>query len=237
MQTRPRPATTLPAAGRAGAIRAALLAAVGTVALAGCGLVPPVPVDDPLGLDGKTAAVSLGSASLTAAFAPAAVDGSGEVSVTFDDADWPDVPLSPGRLTNELSIATATLDAGEAEAPETIELSDIDVEVTLWQGAATYEAAAPDSRAAAKVDGAGPITLVRGACDADSCTYSYEGSVPAFGEVTFSGDAVANAVKVITQAPQPNHVRAVVTLRADPDTLDGRTLTIEFDAATGSVAL
>ncbi len=236
MKTTPGRATTAPAARRAGA--AALLAAALAVALAGCGLVPPVEVNDPLGLDGETADIAFGADALTASLAPAAVEGSGEITIDFADADWPDVPLSPGRLANELSIATATLDAGEGAAPETITLSDIDVHVYVWHGAATYDAAAAENRATASVEGAGPVTLERGACGLDSCEYAYDGSVPAFGEVTFTGDDVARAVNVITKSPEPNHVRLVVTLQGEPEgSLAGRTLTVEIDGSTGSVGL
>ena len=43
---------------------------------------------------------------------------------------------------------------------------------------------------------------------------------------------------VLAQEPEPNRVRAVATLRAEPEgPLAGKTLTIEFEAGSGTVSL
>ncbi len=222
--------------GRRAARLAAPLVALLAVALAGCGLVPPQSVGDPLGLDGKSVAVTFGALGPAGVLVPAAVTGTGELEFTFPDHDWPDLPLSPGKLTNDITIASATLNVGADEAPASITVSDIDLTVYLWHGAATYDAAT--ERVSVTVENSGPVTLNRTGCDAGGCTYSYDGSALAFGTVSYSGTAVATALKVLAQEPEPNRVRAVATLRAEPEgPLAGKTLTIEFEAGSGTVSL
>ncbi len=218
--------------------RAALAAtALAALALTACGAIPPVAVTDPLQLDGKQVAVSFGAAQVAAVLGPAAVPGSGGGTFAFDDVPMQDLPLTPGRLTNDLGIARATLDAGEGGAPETITLSDLRLEVQAWQGAADFASAAPADRFAFVITSAGPVTLTRGQCDAASCQYSHAGNELAFGTVGLTGADVAAALRVGTRAPEPNQMSLGLTLSAAPDELAGRTLTLELDAAAGSVGL
>src|SRR5690606_9680534 len=145
-------------------------------------------VDDPLGLDQAQVAVSLGPSSLTG-LAPAAADGSGEATVAFDDLDLSELPFTPGTLTNDLTIATASLDAGAADAPATIALSGISVDVYLWHGADAYEDASPANRVLVQQNVAGTFNLDRGTCGANSCSYTYDGGIPALGKLNLSGTA------------------------------------------------
>jgi len=210
-------------------------AALATVALAACALVPPVAVNDPLGLHGATVEVVFGGGA--AVLAPLAADGADDVTFTFDDVDPVDLPLSPGRLTNAISVATATLDAPEPDAPETITLSDIGLELWLWHGAGSYDAAQEGARVQTSVKNAGPVTLTRGACTATECAYAYAGDAPAFGVVRLTGGDVGTVLTISSQPPEPNAARVRVTVRAEPDGLAGRTLTIELDAFEGSIGL
>ena len=203
------------------------------VLLSGCGAVA-VPVTDPFGLDEAQVRLELRRGPPLMSLAPAAVDGSGQVTVAFDDWDTPDLPFQPGRLANELTVATADLDAGADDAPETITLTDVDVDVWLWHGAAEPDAVARSVHV--RLSDLGPITLTRGACTADTCSYSYGGGAPAFGNLQVTGSAFSTAYTIVTQAPEPNRVRVAVTVQAEPeDALDGRNLTVTLGAEKGSI--
>src|SRR5690606_41234824 len=82
-------------------------AALATVALASCALVPPVAVNDPLGLHGATVEVVFGGGA--AVLAPLAADGADDVTFTFDDVAPAELPHTPRRLINTLVGATATI--------------------------------------------------------------------------------------------------------------------------------
>src|SRR5690606_40476160 len=124
-----------------------------------------------------------------------------------------DLHCQHGRLEIELTDATADLDAGAADAPTPITLTDVDVDVWLWHGAAEPDAAAQSVHV--RLSDLGPITLTRGACTADACSYSYGGGAPAFGNLQVTGRAFSTAHTIVTQAPEPTRGRVAGPGRAE----------------------
>src|SRR5690606_4875556 len=64
--------------------------AIALVLLVGCGLVPPIDVEDPFGLDGQEVDVVFGP--VVTGLAPLSVDGTASGAFTFQDADLGDLP-------------------------------------------------------------------------------------------------------------------------------------------------
>jgi hypothetical protein len=228
--------TTARRARRIGAL--APVAVIAVLALAACGAVS-FPVTDPLGLDKAELELDLRRGPLMS-YAPAAIRATGEVTVDFDDISFGNVPFNPSKLANTLNIAAATLDAGEDEAPETITFSSISVDVYLWQGAATYDAAATGDRLHSQVKQGLPLTipLQRGECGVGSCEYHFGFGVPVaqLGLLSLTGADFDKAFAILAGEPDDNHVRLVVGLDVEPEEqLDGHVLTLRLDASEGSI--
>ncbi len=210
-----------------------LAAGLATLLLTACGaLIPDQAVTDPFQLDGKTIAVPF---PVPGALVSQAVMGTAQVSFTFPDIEWPNLPVDPAKLTNEVSIASATLDAPEATAPTEIVLSDAVMTAYMWHGADTYAEADPADRFSFVAQSQGVVTLTRQDCDATSCDYGYTGDVPAFGVAALGGSTLAAALSVSTEAPSPNGARVELSLNGEPDSLAGHTLTITVDAENGVI--
>lgn len=218
----------------------AVVAVLAAGLLAACAVVPPQQVTDPLGLDSQQLALQfVAPTNLPAAAGVGAQAVAGDISTTFEFDDWDvDIPISPGTLTNDVSIKGASLaPVTEAEAPEQITLSDPVLTLQVWQGAATYGEAAADDKAQYVLEGASSITLTRGSCviAGERCPYTYSGSDPAFGTIKLSGTPLGNLFNIATQAPSPNDGSVSLTVQGEPDTLAGKTLTITLSAGEGTV--
>lgn len=205
--------------------------AIALVLLAGCGLVPPIDVEDPFGLDGQTIDVTFGP--VVSGLTPLSVDGTASGAFTFQDADLGDLPVNPKQLVNELGIVRATLD--RAGGPEGITLSDIDVVLRVWQGATSYDDAAANQRAQASFSASGAVTLSATGGGADTTDYIVSSASGELGLLTMSGSDVANLMTILSDLPATNQGSIAVTLQGDPDALLGGTLTIELDAWNGQI--
>ncbi|HEX7000225.1 MAG TPA: hypothetical protein VF164_00860 [Trueperaceae bacterium] len=214
------------------ALRLAFAAAVATALLTACSsLIPDQNVTDPLGLDGQSVAIAFPGGETVVAMA---VTGSGSADFTFPDLEIPDLPLSPAELTNEVSIASASLNAGAGEAPDQITLSGATLTVRVWHGAATFDDA--DDKADFVLNAQGAVTLTRGGCTVDSCAYTYTGVLPAFGVASLTGAELASAMQVATEAPTPNDGHVSLSVAGEPEAdLAGRTLTITLDGESGTI--
>lgn len=202
------------------------------VVLAGCGrLIPPIDVANPLGLDGQEIDVSFGPAA--AGLTALSVEGSASASFTFPDADLGDLPITPNQLVNELEIASATLD--REGGPEVITLSDIDVVVRVWHGAASYDTAASNARAQASFSATGAVTLTVSGGGVGTTTYVVGSATTDIGLLTVSGSDIANLMTILSEVPDPNQGSIAMTLQGDPDALSGGTLAIELDASSGQI--
>lgn len=199
--------------------------------LTACGLIPPIDVQDPFGLDGQQITVALGP--VPAALAPLAVDGTASETFTFDDADLGDLPLDPSQITNEIGFAAITLD--REDGPSVITLTDITVTLRVWQNGATYDTAPADQRAQASfVASSGSVTLNSTGNGVGVTNYAVDGS-DVVGVLSMTGSDVGHLLKILAELPSTNSGSLTVTLQADPDELAGGTLTIELDAATGQI--
>jgi len=212
--------------------------AAAAVLLAACAVIPAQPVTDPLGLDSKQLALSFEAAAgpTAAEIGPQAVTGTAFGTIEFEDWDL-ELPVNPGTLSNEVSIASAALSpANSADAPEQITLSAPVLTVRVWHGAASYELAAADDRVEHVLEATNSITLSRGICAlSGSCSYSYDGEALAFGTIKFSGAPLGNLLSIATQAPTPNLGSVELSVQGEPDGLAGKTLTVKLAALEGSV--
>lgn len=213
-------------------IRLAVAAAAAALLLAACSsLIPDQNVTDPLGLDGQSVDITFPGGETVVALA---VAGSGSTDFTFPDLEIPDLPVTPAELTNEVSIASASLNAGAGEAPDQITLSGATLTVRVWHGAASFDDAA--DKADFVLNAQGAVTLTRGGCTVDSCAYTYNGVLPAFGVASLTGAKLASAMQVATTAPTPNDGHVEVSLSGEPEAdLAGRTLTITLDGESGTI--
>src|SRR5690606_20815752 len=168
---------------------------IALVLLAGCGLVPPIGGENPLGLDGQTVDVTFGPQATE--LAPLSVGGTASGAFTFEDADLGDLPVNPKQLVNELGIANATLD--RAGGPEVITLSDIDVVLRVWQNAASYDAAAANQRAEASFAASGAVTLSAYGGGTDTTDYVVSSASGDVGLVTMSGSDAANLLTILSE--------------------------------------
>lgn len=203
----------------------ALLGAV--LVLAACSAIPPQQVSDPLGLHDQSVEVAF-----PGTLAVQAVSGGGEGSFTFPDIAF-DAPIKPGALTNTIGIGSAMLSGGTG--PDTITITNPQLTVSVWQGAATYDQAPEGERATVNLTTTATIVLARGNCFAGSCSYNYLSGPRSLGDLKLSGAGLSAAFTVITQEPSPNQGTVELTLQADPDELQGRTLTIKLDADEGEI--
>ncbi len=210
------------------------VAGLAALLLTACGnLIPDQQVTNPLGLDGTAVQVEFQAPDVLTA---QAIGAQAEADFSFSDYDLPDLPISPTELANELSVASATLSGDTATAPDTIDLSDVEVTVRIWHGAFSYDAAEEDARVEAVVEAASDITLNRVSCDAGvSCEYAYVGAVPAFGVASLTGGQLGTTMTIVTEAPEPNQGHVLLQLTGEPDELAGRTLTITIDASEGKI--
>lgn len=199
--------------------------------LAACGLIPPIDVTDPFGLDGQQITVALGPGP--AALTPLAVDGSASETFTFDDADLGDVPIDPNQITNELGFAAITLD--REDGPAVITLSDITVTVRVWQNGASYDAAPADQRAQASFVGSGGGVTLNSTGNGVGVTNYQVGGSDVVGVLSMTGSDVGHLLTILAEIPSTNSGSLTLSLQADPDELAGGTLTIELDAATGQI--
>lgn len=207
--------------------------------LAACSAIPQQPVNDPLGLDSMELALTFVGATSAGAgsdFGAQAVAGEFTDTFTFDDWDV-ELPVNPGTLTNDVSIASASLEpATSADAPMEIVLSEPLLTIQLWQGADSYQEAGAADRVEYVLEAEGAITLARGTCAVDSrCSYSYQGADLAFGTVKLSGNPLGNLIRIATSEPTPNSGSVSLSVQGEPDALAGKTLNIRLDAAEGSV--
>lgn len=218
----------------AGALAVVIVAAL----LAACSVIPPQSVSDPLGLDSEQLALQfVGPAAATAEVGPQAVTGA--IATSFEFEDWDvDIPVTPGTLTNDVSIKSASLSpVTEAEAPAEITLSDPVLTLRVWQGAATWDDADAGDRVEYVLESASSITLVRGTCviTGSRCPYAYQGGDAAFGSIKLSGTPLQNLFNIATSEPTPNSGSVSLTVQGEPDSLAGKTLTITLSAAEGTV--
>lgn len=210
--------------------------------LGGCGnllggVLPDTEVDDPLQIDGATVSVSFGDPP---PIRLQAVAGRGELDapIAFDDQDIGG-PVAPVTLTIDAGFEAEAVLEGDIQ-PDRIVLSDIEVEVRMWQGTETFAAASSDDRI--EFDpfvASGDLTLdkVDPDCTA-SCVYAF--AFPAVADsslqIEIDGSDLTKVLAIVGEAPDANFVDVVVSLVASssPELGPGSSLTLTFDAADGT---
>lgn len=216
------------------------LAALFGLLLGACGLVPPVSVTDPLKLDGEALEVTAGQA---AGISPQQVPASGGTAEPkqFADQDL-GIPVNPSSLTVNGGLSSnVTVIAGAY--PDSLELSDIDLTVRLWDGPDAFDAAPADRRVETEASWTGTLSLSRtDECTVpqEPCTYSFDDAELASASlrVQLSGNDLSTLLAVIQESPQPNYVEATVTMTVAGSGFDlsaGDRLIFELNMADGEV--
>ncbi len=212
------------------------------LALGACGLIPPIPVNDPLHLDGQQVTLEVGATADSLAVQALPAAGGTSAPVQFNDQDF-GAPRAPTSLrVNGGFKPTATVKA--SNYPDTLTLSNIQLIVRLWDGAQSFEAANTNRRVEATASYLGSLTLNRNeACSdfAESCEYTFsnpnllQGSL----KLELTGTNLSRALEIIETSPQPNFVEARVTLQVsgDPDPLPGTEIILELDMADGQITV
>jgi hypothetical protein len=213
------------------------------LALSACGLIPPIPVTDPLHLDGEQVTLEVGASGSSLAVQAVPAAGGTSAPVQFNDQDF-GAPRAPSSLRVDGGFKpTATVMA--SSYPETLTLSNIQLTVRLWDGAQSFEAANTNRRAEVTASYDGNLTLSRSeACSdfAESCEYTFTNTDLLQGSLRLelTGATLSRALDIIENAPQPNYVEALVTLQVagNPnDPLPGTEIMLELDMADGQITV
>lgn len=179
------------------------------LALVGCGLVPPVKVSDPLGLNGKTVDIKVPAAGLASQSTV-----SGTVNASFADLTT-SIPFTPGQFS---ACYDFTITATLSGAPVNIKATNIKLDVSVndgTNGPATISATASE------------VTITG---NGTSYTGSGKNLCGKFSDV-------GKVVAVVTKAPTPNTVTGTFSLDTDATLPTGTTFTITFLNGSGEIKL
>lgn len=207
--------------------KALSVAALG-VTFAGCGGLPFVTLNNPVGLTGKEVAVVLAQeatvmgAAMKSANGLTGAMGGGSVETTFADITRP-WDADPTAFELDLPV-DPTMTVTSESSPETVTLSNITFDLSL-----SDEAHAPVTLS---LPYSGTVTLARqvdGLYEAttteNSAAWSFLGSLPPAD--------VASVMELLTQGGENT---ASGTIHFTADTLEpGDTITVAFQATTGTV--
>lgn len=200
-----------------------LLAFGASTLLAGCGLLPPIALTNPLGLDGKTLAVTLDATGSTPITTRVAGVGTANLTSTFEDSA--SVPVAPSKIDLAVELKSLTISAGCNAA---VGLTSLKVSLTNFKLDLS--------------DGAGAtlrnfgVTLT----NADFTVNPSGGTVINLPAVAATFNFVVNNVQVVkdilTTLPTPNTVKVSTSIATNPP-LAGCTITFTFGAGSGSITL
>lgn len=180
--------------------------------LAGCGLVPPIPLSDPLQLNGKSVTLSLTGGALSSQSAM-----SGSVNVSVEDVlSGVSIPFTPGSFKACYDF-TVTGDA-PSSAPMSLKLTNIKMNLTLQDasnGSTTIQATASE------------VTL-----SVSGGKYTGDGK-------NLCGDFadVGKVVAILSSPPASNTLTGTFSLDTDATLPPGTTLTITFENGQGEIKL
>lgn len=180
--------------------------------LAGCGLVPPIPIDDPLRLNGESVTLSLASGAVSSQAAM-----SGSVNATLEDIlSGVNIPSTPGSFKACYDF-TVTGDVPSG-APTSLKLTNIELNLTLQDatnGSTTIQATA------------------------DEVTLSVSGGKYTGSGKNLCGNFadVAKVIAILKNPPAPNTLTGTFSLETDAALPSGTTLTITFENGKGEIKL
>ncbi len=199
-------------------------AALGLSAVfAGCGLIPPIKVENPLGLSGAVLSAPL-SATGASVRPQVAGQGNATVSATFADLTTA-IPFTPSTYNVQLAITNATISTG-----------------CLALGNATSVAVTVSNMTVAVSDSTSATPAVVRSVTATIPTFTFNitpaGVVSGLNTATllFAIPNLATAINIISTAPTPNSVKVDATVATSP-ALSGCTVGITFGAGSGEIKL
>ncbi len=203
---------------------ALLGAALGLSAVfAGCGLIPPIKVDNPLGLSGAVLSAPL-SATGASVRPQVAGQGNATVSATFADLTTA-IPFTPSSFNVQLAITSATISAG-----------------CLAAANATSIAVTVSNMTVAVSDSTSATPAVVRSVTATIPTFTFNitpaGVVSGLNaaNLLFAIPNLTTAMTIIQTAPTPNSVKVDATVATSP-ALSGCTLGVTFGAGSGEIKL
>jgi hypothetical protein len=203
---------------------ALLGAALGLSAvMASCGLIPPIKVDNPLGLSGAVLSAPLDAAG--ASIRPqVAGQGNATVSATFADLTTA-IPFTPSLFNVQLAITSASISAGCAAL-----------------GTNTSIAVTVSNMTVAVSDSTTAVPPVVRNVTANVPTFSFNiSNTGAISELNatallFAIPNLSTAISIISTAPTPNSVKVDATVATSP-ALSGCTVGLTFGAGSGEIKL
>ncbi len=208
-------------------IKFASSALLASVLLASCAtFIPDQEVADPFGLDSQVVPIPFKGRDL----GNLAVDGSVQSWFEINDFDT-SLPVKPTRITNVLRVASASLD--DPNGPEQLTLSDVRLDLKIWEGAGGYASAS--RKASTSLESAATLVLVNRGCSANSCSYAVSAGSE-LGALTLQGNDLAAFLDIMTGGTPTNRGEVGLSLVGNPDQLAGHVLTIILDAKEGHIS-
>lgn len=221
--------------------RLAVLIGIASLALVlgGCGLVPPVPVNNPLQLDGAELAVTVPGSS-PASISPLAVTATGTTgSLPFDDWNL-NLPLNPRSLTvnGGFQRAVTVVPSDGTDCPATLTISNIALTVRIWDGATTFDSASSSRRVSSEASHSGSLTMTSN--PGFPCRYTFDPADLLAGrlKVELSGATLGRVLDIVQNTPQTNYVEAMITMAVSgipTDPSAGTVIRFTLDMAEGEV--
>jgi hypothetical protein len=186
---------------------------------ASCGLIPPIKVDNPIGLSGAVLSAPLAATGASLRPQVAGV-GTATASATFADLTT-SIPFTPSSFNVQLAIASATITGCEVttSSSTTVTVSNMAVSLSDGSGQTVRNVSATLPTFTFKLSGAGVISELNT-------------SALLFG----LGANVAPAMAIVQTAPTPNSVSVTANVATSP-ALPGCTLSFTFGAGSGEIKL
>lgn len=210
-------------------IKIALSALLASIVLAACAsLIPDQEATDPFGLDGQKVFIPFDGPAL--ALAPLAVPGSAEGRFTIDDFEEK-LPVNPTLISNQLRVASASLD--DSAGPAELTLRNVVVNLRIWEGSGEFSNASRKTSVTLTSDAT--LTLAKGACNIGSCDYTVS-SGNDLGALELRGKELAAFLDIMTSGARTNNIEVSISLVGSPDELAGQVLTITLGAKEGRIS-
>lgn len=194
-----------------------------SVVFASCGLIPPIEVENPLGLNGAVLDAPL-SATGTSIRLQVAGQGNATVSSTFADTTA-SIPFTPSSFNVKMVLRSVTISPNCAAIGTatsiTVTVSDMKVAVsdsTTADPPVVRSVTATVPTFTFKITPAGVVSDLNAAA------------------LLFAIPNIGTAIGIISTAPTPNTVKVDATVATSP-ALGGCTLRITFDAGRGEIKL
>lgn len=217
--------------------------ALSALFLAGCGLLNAAvpPVNDPVGLDGaEVDMTNTDAASVTAQQVGTSTEFGGRIDASDERtvADLGDLPQEPSSLETELlfaEVAVSSPAAVEGDFPESVDVTAIDVSLTIYNGdetaatSFTFDASASDLSVAFDRTGCSGTAPV-------SCTFEPNDASLVLVNLLIDGPDMDALLDVLGNEPTLNTVEADISVTVEPGLPSDATFTATLGTSEGTLS-